>query len=49
MNLLGFLLLMSPCILTMASPSVVDNHVQNSGKIMYMHNNGTIEEINVLR
>jgi hypothetical protein len=33
----------------MASPSVVDNHVQNSGKIMYMHNNGTIEEINFLK
>jgi hypothetical protein len=48
MNLLSFFLLMSPCILTMASPGV-DKVIQNSGKIMYMHKNGTIEEINFFK
>jgi hypothetical protein len=32
----------------MASPGV-DNRLQNSGKIMYMHKNGTIEEINLFK
>jgi hypothetical protein len=48
MNLVGFLLLMSPCIFVMVSPGV-NKVIQNSGKIMYMHKNGTIEEINFFK
>jgi len=48
MHLLGFLLLMPTFISIMATP-IVSNNIQNTGKFVYTHKNGTIEEINLFK